>query len=114
MMTLFAPITNFFQIIFDWLYKFVVGLGVTEGSGLAYVLAITILTVVIRACLLPFNIKSAKSNQAMQEIQPEVKKLQEKYKDYKINIVDIISNYVPLTKRGKNYFGVCFFVLQFC
>ncbi len=25
----------------------------------------------------------------------------------KINIVDIISNYVPLTKRGKNYFGVC-------
>lgn len=81
MMHLFAPITNFFQMIFDWLYKFVVGLGVTEGSGLAYVLAITILTVVIRACLLPFNIKSAKSNQAMQEIQPEVKKLQEKYKN---------------------------------
>ena len=25
----------------------------------------------------------------------------------KINIVDVISNYVPLTKRGKNYFGVC-------
>ena len=25
----------------------------------------------------------------------------------KVNIVDIISNYVPLTKRGKNYFGVC-------
>jgi len=25
----------------------------------------------------------------------------------KINIVDVISNYVPLTQRGKNYFGVC-------
>ncbi|MDO4394823.1 MAG: DNA primase [Mycoplasmatota bacterium] len=25
----------------------------------------------------------------------------------KIDIVDIISNYVPLTQRGKNYFGVC-------
>ena len=25
----------------------------------------------------------------------------------KVNIVDVISNYVPLTKRGKNYFGVC-------
>lgn len=24
-----------------------------------------------------------------------------------VNIVDIISNYIPLTKRGKNYFGVC-------
>ena len=25
----------------------------------------------------------------------------------KIDIVDIVSNYVPLTQRGKNYFGVC-------
>ena len=25
----------------------------------------------------------------------------------KTDIVDIISNYVPLTQRGKNYFGVC-------
>ena len=25
----------------------------------------------------------------------------------KIDIVEIISNYVPLTQRGKNYFGVC-------
>ena len=25
----------------------------------------------------------------------------------KTNIVDIISNYVHLDKRGKNYFGVC-------
>lgn len=24
-----------------------------------------------------------------------------------VNIVDIISSYMPLTKRGKNYFGVC-------
>lgn len=25
----------------------------------------------------------------------------------KVNIVDIISNYVPLSKKGKNYFGLC-------
>ncbi|MBQ9853803.1 MAG: DNA primase [Bacilli bacterium] len=25
----------------------------------------------------------------------------------KLDIVDIVSNYVPLTQRGKNYFGVC-------
>lgn len=81
MMTLFAPITDFFVIIFEWLYNFVVGLGIPADSGLAYVLAITILTVIIRGCLLPLNIKSAKSNRAMQEIQPEVKKLQEKYKN---------------------------------
>ena len=25
----------------------------------------------------------------------------------KINIVDIIRDYIPLTKKGKNYFGIC-------
>lgn len=25
----------------------------------------------------------------------------------KLDIVDVISNYIPLTQRGKNYFGVC-------
>ena len=24
-----------------------------------------------------------------------------------VNIVDVISSYLPLTKKGKNYFGVC-------
>ena len=24
-----------------------------------------------------------------------------------VNIVDIISNYIPLTNKGKNYFGIC-------
>ena len=24
-----------------------------------------------------------------------------------VNIVDVISNYLPLSKKGKNYFGVC-------
>ena len=49
--------------------------------GLAYVLAIFIFTLVIRLLILPFNIKAAKSTRGMQKIQPEVKKLQEKYKD---------------------------------
>ena len=26
---------------------------------------------------------------------------------HRINIVDIIKDYVSLTKRGKNYFGIC-------
>ena len=73
MLKLFAPITKFFTIIFEAIHNLVVSLGVTGGAS--YVLAITILTVIIRACLLPFNIKSAKSSKKMQEIQPEVKKI---------------------------------------
>ena len=25
----------------------------------------------------------------------------------KLNIVDVISSYIPLTKKGRNYFGLC-------
>ena len=25
----------------------------------------------------------------------------------KIDIVDVISSYIPLTKKGRNYFGLC-------
>ena len=80
-MSIFAPITNFFTIIFDFLHDLIVNLGVDGNSGLSYVLAITLLTIIIRACLLPFNVKAAKSNQKMQEVQPQIKKIQEKYKN---------------------------------
>ena len=79
MMTIFAPITNFFTVIFNALHEIVVGMGITGGTS--YVLAITLLTVIIRVCLLPFNIKSARSTQRMQEVQPEIKRVQEKYKN---------------------------------
>ncbi|MFD1362642.1 YidC family membrane integrase SpoIIIJ [Lentibacillus salinarum] len=45
----------------------------------SYGLAIIILTVIIRLILLPLNVKQLKSSQAMQEIQPELKELQQKY-----------------------------------
>lgn len=79
MQTIFSPITKFFEAIFGTLHAFVLGLGVTGGS--AYVLAIVILTIGIRAILLPFNIKAARSTQKMQEAQPEIKKIQAKYKN---------------------------------
>lgn len=74
-------ITDFFKTIFDFLHDLIADFGVDPQSGLSYVLAITLLTIIIRACILPLNIKASKSNQKMQEIQPEVKKLQEKYKN---------------------------------
>lgn len=42
---------------------------------------IVILTVIIRLLLLPVAKKSIESQKKMQEIQPEIKKIQEKYKD---------------------------------
>lgn len=80
MYAIFKPITDFFTVIFDMLLNLVKNMGITD-EGLQYVLAITFLTILIRVVLLPFNIKSARSTQKMQEVQPEIKKIQEKYKN---------------------------------
>lgn len=42
-------------------------------------LAIVVVTIIARLILLPLNIKQLKSTKAMQEIQPDLKELQEKY-----------------------------------
>ena len=44
-------------------------------------LAIIMLTIVVRGCMYPMSHKQALGAQKMQEIQPELKKLQEKYKN---------------------------------
>ncbi|ALX49534.1 YidC family membrane integrase SpoIIIJ [Lentibacillus amyloliquefaciens] len=44
-----------------------------------YGLAIILVTIIVRLILLPLNVKQLKSSQAMQDIQPELKELQQKY-----------------------------------
>lgn len=77
---MFQAIVDFMRNIFDYFHTVIVGFGVTD-VGLSYVLAILIFTVVVRLLILPFNIKAAKSTRGMQKIQPEMKKIQEKYKN---------------------------------
>ncbi|CDQ18393.1 protein translocase subunit yidC [Halobacillus karajensis] len=45
----------------------------------SYGLAIIVVTIIIRLLLLPLNVKQLKSSKAMQDIQPELKELREKY-----------------------------------
>lgn len=80
MMTLFQPIIKFFTIIFDKLHQLIINVGITD-PGWAYVLAVILLTVIIKTLVLPFSIKSVKSTRKMQEFQPVIKKIQEKYKN---------------------------------
>ena len=46
-----------------------------------YGLAIIMLTVLVRGCMFPLSIKQARSAQKMQELQPEIKRITEKYKN---------------------------------
>lgn len=68
--SLFQPIFK----LFGWILAFFYGLIPNYG------VAIVLLTIVIMGALTPFTIKSTKSMQAMQRLQPEIKKLQQKYK----------------------------------
>lgn len=54
--------------------------GLTPGSGITWILSIVLLTLVVRALILPLFIKQIKSSRGMQAIQPEMQKLQAKYK----------------------------------
>ncbi|MBR0284634.1 MAG: membrane protein insertase YidC [Selenomonadaceae bacterium] len=74
--TLFAPIEGFLHLLLEILYS------LTEAVGFgSYGVAIILLTNVIKMLLYPLTVKQVKSMRAMQELQPQMKKIQEKYKD---------------------------------
>jgi YidC/Oxa1 family membrane protein insertase len=68
--SIFQPIFH----LFGWILAFFYGLIPN------YAIAIALLTIVIMGALTPFTIKSTKSMMSMQKLQPEIKKLQQKYK----------------------------------
>ena len=75
--TLFHDIGRIFQPLFDavgWVLALIYGLIPN------YAVAIALLTVVIMVLLTPLTVKSTRSMIAMQALQPEIKKLQAKYK----------------------------------
>ena len=54
-----------------------------DQVGLSWGLAIIGLTVVIRAAILPLTFRQVRSMQALQRLQPEMKRIQERYKEDK-------------------------------
>jgi YidC/Oxa1 family membrane protein insertase len=73
------PLGQFLYFIYSTL-KF---LDTPVGVGFAYGLAIIIFTVIIKAVLLPLTVKQYRSTAKMQEIQPQIKEIQTRYKNDK-------------------------------
>lgn len=76
-----SSITHFFGRIFEpifhaiaWMLAFLYGI-VPNYAG-----SIALLTLIIMGVLTPLTVKSTRSMMAMQKVQPEIKKLQQKYK----------------------------------
>ena len=67
---IFQPVFKLFALVLAFIYSIVPN----------YTLAITLLTILIMGILTPLTVKSTKSMIKMQSVQPEIKKLQQKYK----------------------------------
>lgn len=67
------PIAEFFSMIIEYIYMVIPNFGV----------AIIILTVLVKLVTFPLNNKQIQSSKRMQQLQPEMKRIQNKYKDDK-------------------------------
>jgi YidC/Oxa1 family membrane protein insertase len=68
------PLIDFFEAILVFFH---------DTIGLGWGWAIVALTLIVRSALLPLTLKQFKSMQSMARLQPEIKKLQDRYKNDK-------------------------------
>ena len=107
------PLVDFFQSILEFFHD----------TGLSWGASIIALTIAVRAALVPLTVKQFRSMQALVRLQPEIKKLQEKYKDdrqrlnqemmrfYQENKVNPFSSCLPLLAQLPVFFSL-FYLLR--
>lgn len=72
-----GPISAILGFVLNIVFNFVYMFTVHHSLGLSIIL----LTIIVRVCMLPLAFKQQKSMFVMQKIQPEIQKIQNKYKD---------------------------------
>ena len=90
------PLIDFFEAILKFFHD-------TVGTG--WGLAIVLLTILVRAALLPLTLKQFKSMQNLAKFQPEIKKLQERHKDDRERLNQEMMKFYQENK--VNPFGSC-------
>ena len=94
-----------------------------NNVGVSWGFSIVLLTVLIRAALVPLTLRQFRSMQALQRLQPQMKALQAKYKDdkqrlnqemmgfYKENKVNPLGSCLPLVAQFPVFIGL-FYMLR--
>ncbi|WP_328361039.1 membrane protein insertase YidC [Streptomyces sp. NBC_00457] len=89
-----------------------------EDTGWAWGLSIVSLVILIRICLIPLFVKQIKATRAMQTLQPEMKKIQERYKNdkqrqseemmklYKETGTNPLSSCLPILAQSPFFFAL--------
>jgi YidC/Oxa1 family membrane protein insertase len=99
---IFQPLIDVFESVLTFFHN---------SIGVSWGFSIVLLTVLVRACLIPLTVKQFGSMQRMQQLQPELKLLQSKYKEdkqrqqqemmkfYKENKVNPLGSCLPLVAQ---------------
>ncbi|MCC3278688.1 MULTISPECIES: membrane protein insertase YidC [unclassified Arthrobacter] len=112
---------GFFETIlfpFKWVVSWImwifhegfVFLGMDAASGWTWMLSIIGLVIVIRAALIPVFVKQIKAQRGMQSLQPDLRKLQQKYKGKtdQLSRQAMTQEQMALYKKhGTNPFAAC-------
>src|SRR5947208_2491638 len=93
---IFQPLVDVFEAILKFFH---------DNAGVSWGWSIVLLTVVVRAVLLPLTVKQFHSMQKMQRLTPELKRIQAKYKqDKQRQQQEMMKLY---QEHGVNPFGSC-------
>src|SRR5215208_360462 len=108
------PLIDFFEAILVFFHDL----------GLGWGMAIIALTLLVRSLLLPLTLKQFKSMQSMAQLQPEIKKLQQKYKNdkerlnqemmkfYRENKVNPFASCLPMVAQLPVFLSLFFMLRQ--
>ena len=74
------PIRWVIELVLVSAHTGLTALGMDFNSGWTWIVSILALVIVVRSAMIPLMVKQIKSMRGMMEIQPELKKIQDKYK----------------------------------
>jgi len=112
---IFQPLINVFEAVLKFFHNHV---------GISWGFSIVLLTIVMRAVLLPLTVKQFHSMQKMQQMQPQMKAIQAKYKDdkqrqqqelmkfYKENEINPLSSCLPLAAQIPVFISLFYMLRQ--
>ena len=112
--TILYPLEWFVAFVMVSFHKLFTTIGLRPESGWTWALSIAGLVVVLRVLLIPLFVKQIKSSRRMQLIQPELQKIQKKYKGKKDpeSRQKMTEETMELYKRtGTNPFSSCMPIL---
>src|SRR5919205_2583412 len=108
--TIMFPFKWLVSIIMVGFHEGLTAIGLPQASGWTWTLSIIGLVLVIRAALIPVFVKQIKAQRGMQALQPDLRKLQQKYKgktDQLSRQAMAQEQMAMYKKHGTNPFSAC-------